>query len=70
MSRGVRDDIEKMRAREVELADLARDIFLADNSNAPAGMMEKEWDAEPTKFSYAHMIADGLLAAGYGKVQP
>jgi len=48
--------------------ELARDIFLADNSNAPPGLMEAEWDNNPTAESYAHNIADGLLAAGYRKV--
>lgn len=47
--------------------ELARDIFLADNSNAAPGLMEKEWDDDPTKYSYAHNIAQGLAAKGYRK---
>lgn len=46
---------------------LARDIFLADNSNARPGLMEQEWDADPTKYLYAYNIADGLIAKGYRK---
>jgi hypothetical protein len=48
--------------------ELARAIFLADNSSAPAGLMEAEWDNNPPTDSYAHNIADGLIAAGYRKV--
>lgn len=47
--------------------ELARDIFLADNVNAPAGLMEAEWDGNKGDETYAHMIADGLLAFGYRK---
>jgi len=47
--------------------ELARDIFLADNSNAAPGLMEKEWDENPTTYSYAHHIAEGLIAKGYRK---
>jgi hypothetical protein len=49
--------------------ELARAIFLADNSGAPAGLMEAEWDqGMHGPDSYAHNIADGLIAAGYRKV--
>jgi hypothetical protein len=49
--------------------ELARAIFLADNSGAPPGLMEAEWDqGMHGPDSYAHNIADGLLAAGYRKV--
>lgn len=47
--------------------ELARDIFLADNSNAAPGLMEKEWDENATTYHYAHSIAEGLIAKGYRK---
>lgn len=46
--------------------ELARDIFVADNSNAkdPAA----NWQEGPASIrDYAYAIADGLLAAGYRK---
>jgi hypothetical protein len=55
-----------MNARD----ELARAIFLADNVNAPAGLMEAEWDGNKGDETYAHMIADGLLGAGYRKLEP
>jgi len=51
-----------------ERDELARDIFMADNSNAkdPA----TEWrDAPASVKDYAYAIANGLLAAGYRKVE-
>lgn len=47
--------------------ELARDIFLADNVNAPSGLMEAEWDGNKGDETYAHSIADGLIAKGYTK---
>ena len=47
--------------------ELARDIFLADNTSAAPGLMEKEWDENPTTYHYAHAIAEGLIAKGYRK---
>jgi len=47
--------------------ELARDIFLADNTSAAPGLMEKEWDENPTTYHYAHAIAEGLAAKGYRK---
>ena len=47
--------------------ELARDIFLADNSNAAPGLMEQEWDENPTTYTYAHHIAERLTAKGYRK---
>lgn len=45
---------------------LAKDIFMADNADAPSP--EREWDIATTKeHAYAYGIADGLIAAGYRK---
>lgn len=45
---------------------LAKDIFMADNSDAPSP--EREWDIATTKeHAYAYAIADGLIAAGWTK---
>jgi hypothetical protein len=49
--------------------ELARDIFLADNVNAPAGLMEDEWDNNKGDETYAHAIADALIAKGYTKTR-
>ena len=49
--------------------ELAREIFIADNSNAkdPAA----EWlDAPASVKDYAFAIANGLIAAGYVKAEP
>lgn len=47
--------------------ELARDIFLADNTSAAPGLMEREWDENPTTYHYAHHIAERLIAKGYRK---
>lgn len=47
--------------------DFARDVFLADNSSAPAGVAEKDWDENREHHDYAYEIADRLIAAGYSK---
>lgn len=45
---------------------LAKDVFMADNSDAPSP--EREWDIATTKeLAYAYAIADGLIAAGWEK---
>ena len=53
-----------------EREELARDIFLADNSKHPAA--DIEWGALhaariTSGTSYAYNIADGLIAKGYRK---
>ena len=48
---------------------LARDIFLADNSNAPEEQMLKDWDDPVIRPDYAYVIADGLIAKGYRHVR-
>lgn len=50
-----------------EREELARDIFIADNSNSPDPAAE--WETAPRR-RYAYEIADGLLARGYRKEQP
>ncbi|GAA5229241.1 hypothetical protein [Arthrobacter cryoconiti] len=43
---------------------LAKEIFMADNADAPNP--EREWDIALSKqIAYAYGIADGLIAAGY-----
>lgn len=52
---------------------LARDIFLADNSNASEEHLLKEWaenkEARPISIAYCYVIADGLIAKGWRRVQ-
>lgn len=52
-----------MNARD----ELARDIFVADNSNHPDAAAEWEDPDLTTPIAYAYDIADGLIAAGYVK---
>ena len=54
--------------------ELARDIFFADNNRAPRLDLLADWEAlcksaasTPSGNTYAHNIADGLVAAGYRK---
>lgn len=50
--------------------DLAREIFIADNAGQSREASLADWAAYDmaTAQSYAHNIADGLIAAGYGKL--
>ena len=54
---------------ENEREELAWNVFRADNTNAPTDIAEAEWDRIKGNETYAHMIADGLLAAGYRKAE-
>lgn len=51
--------------------EMARDIFFADHPKAPKGHLREEWEAlgrsTQAGATYAHDIADGLIANGYGK---
>lgn len=49
--------------------ELAREIFIADNSGQPREHSLKDWAAYniATAETYAHNIADGLIAAGWTK---
>jgi hypothetical protein len=47
--------------------ELARDIFLADNSSFPAGVAEKDWDENREHHDYAYALADRLIPKGYRK---
>lgn len=56
--------------KDTQRDDLARDIFLADNSSGPEEVILGDWtDLEQAEAgaSYAHRIANGLIAAGYRK---
>lgn len=47
--------------------ELAREIFIADNSGQSREASLKDWEAYlPGEYAYTYGIADGLLAAGYG----
>lgn len=52
-----------------ERDELAREIFLADNHNIRT-VAAQEWaqNERPDRPEYVYGIADGLLAAGYGKL--
>lgn len=55
-----------MNARD----ELAREIFIADNAGQSREESTKDWAAYTAGSgtdTYAHNIADGLLAAGYAK---
>jgi len=50
--------------------ELARDIFLADNSNGDEAQMLEDWEALCRLgggYTYAHNTADGLITKGHGK---
>jgi len=54
----------------IERDELARDIFLADNSNGAEAQMLEDWKALCLLgggYTYAHNTADGLIAKGYRK---
>lgn len=44
---------------------MARDIFLADNSNLSEESALKDWNDPVIRPDYAYVIADGLIAKGY-----
>lgn len=48
--------------------ELARDIFLADNSKCAEEIMLADWAHPDHHYPYAYVIADGLIAKGYGKL--
>ena len=47
--------------------ELAREIFISDNSHARRAVMEAEWSERSGGYQYAFWIADGLIAAGWTK---
>ena len=50
--------------------ELALDIFLADNARQPEAEALVDWETAlhiTAGITYAHGIADGILAAGYSK---
>lgn len=55
-----------------ERDELAREIFMADNSASPDPAHEWEMTTRhnPAYSTYAYEIADGLIAAGYRKQEP
>lgn len=53
--------------------ELAREIFLADNARQPEAEALEDWGAAlhiTAGLTYAHGIADGLIAKGYRKLDP
>lgn len=50
-----------------ERDELARDIFLADNSGTSEQVMLADWVTFENLRPYAYNIADGLIAKGYTK---
>lgn len=48
--------------------ELAREIFIADNSGQSREASLKDWEAyAPGEYAYTYAIADGLIAAGWTK---
>ena len=56
---------------EAQRDEMARDIFFADNANAPKGRIQEDWEAlgrsTQAGKTYAYAIADGLIVNGYRK---
>lgn len=56
-----------MSTKTTQREDFARDVFLADNAEAPEEQMLRNWAERDTNVEYAYVIADGLIARDYRK---